>query len=317
MSFSTKNSWQMRAIPTHKLVKRLVLVALCCVCVVGECHDSFAELPAAGAVQQVSGGDLQEGYENSLRESVRRDQGTNRHFFDDDDATVSLHKNGNGKLTWGDGSGNSSGQGSAGQSPARKKSAFAPYTPPSASVAGARELRLKIRELVAQLFEAHKKLMGGGVALPTSFVDQDDFNSSSSFGRYIAEQLFYELNQLGVPVREYRAMTHVVPRPESGEFALSRNVGDLHKIPSPSLILTGTYYYDRDNVFLNARLFRFSDGMVLRTANLVFRQTPVTVSMLKHKLRFKLNPTAIEVKSFKTLKREQDLQSILDEDALH
>ena len=68
------------------------------------------------------------------------------------------------------------------------------------------ELRLKVRELASQLFEAGKDQLAGGVTMPASFVNQDNLDSSSSFGRYIAEQLFYELNQLGVPVREYRTM---------------------------------------------------------------------------------------------------------------
>jgi len=140
-----------------------------------------------------------------------------------------------------------------------------PIAMPSAEMEGAREMRLKVRELAAQLFEAGKGELAGGVTMPASFVNQDNLDSSSSFGRYIAEQLFYELNQLGVPVREYRTMGRIMTRPQDGEFALTRRMEEAAPVPTAGLVLTGTYYFDKHAVFVNARLYRPLDGMVLRT----------------------------------------------------
>ncbi len=190
-------------------------------------------------------------------------------------------------------------------------------TPPSPEIAGAREVRLLVRELAAQLFEHGAEGLGGGVAMPASFVNQDNFERSSAFGRYLAEQLFYELNQLGVPVREYRSMPRIMTRPEEGEFVLTRNMEQASPIVMDGLALTGTYYYDKHSVFVNARLFRPVDGLVLRTANLVFAQTPVTRAMLAKGTGMRLATAETELKSLADMKDEASLQFMLEQNDLH
>lgn len=192
-----------------------------------------------------------------------------------------------------------------------------PIPMPSPQMEGARELRLKVREMAAQLFEAGKNELAGGVTMPASFVNQDNFDSSSSFGRYIAEQLFYELNQLGVPVREYRGMSRIMTRPQDGEFALSRRMEEQAPVATGGLVLTGTYYFDKHTVFVNARLYRPIDGMVLRTANLVFAQTPVSRVMLRRGTAMRLRAAEIEVKSLAKLKDETSLEFMLEQEDLH
>ena len=192
-----------------------------------------------------------------------------------------------------------------------------PIAMPSPEMAGARELRLKVREMASQLFEAGKNDLAGGVTMPASFVNQDNFDSSSSFGRYIAEQLFYELNQLGVPVREYRTMARIMTRPQDGEFALSRRMEEAAGVPTAGLVLTGTYYFDKHTVFVNARLYRPLDGMVLRTANLVFGQTPVTRTMLTRGTGIRLRQAEMEMKSLAKLKDEKSLEFMLEQEDLH
>lgn len=188
---------------------------------------------------------------------------------------------------------------------------------PSEEHAAAREIRLQLREMAAQLFERGTEGLGGGVTMPASFVNQDNFESSSAFGRYIAEQMFYELNQLGVPVREYRSMARIMTRPEEGEFILTRSMEQASPIAVDGLALSGTYYFDKHNVFVNARLFRPLDGMVLRTANLVFPQTPVTRTMLAKGTGIRLQTTETEVKSLSSMKDEASLQFMLEQSDLH
>lgn len=193
-----------------------------------------------------------------------------------------------------------------------------PVQSPSKEVLGARELRLQIRELAAQLFsERQKGELAGSVAMPASFVNQDNFQSSSSFGRYIAEQMFYEINQLGIQVREYRTMPRILTRPEDGEFSLTRNMEEASPIPPEGLVLTGTYYYDKHNVFVNARLVRPRDGMVLRTANLVFPQTPVTMTMLRRGTGIRLQTAETELKDLTRMKDEVSLEFMLEQADIH
>lgn len=46
-------------------------------------------------------------------------------------------------------------------------------------------------------------------------------------------------------------------------------------------LVVGTYYVDKDATFVNARLVRASDGLVLRTGQLVLVNTPIIARMGK------------------------------------
>lgn len=145
----------------------------------------------------------------------------------------------------------------------------------------ARELKLKIRELCDQLISnINQAGLYGAVALPTSFVNQDDFEQTSSFGRYVAEQMFYEFNQRGFPIREYRIGNEIVMRESEGDFFLSRPDGAFPIPKDSSVVIVGTYYQDKFSLFVNARLLRPADGMVLRTAQMVMPMTGVAERML-------------------------------------
>lgn len=145
----------------------------------------------------------------------------------------------------------------------------------------ARELQLKARELAEQLVADMRDCsLQGAVALPTSFVDLNDFSRTSSLGRLFAEQLFHELNQRGYPVREYRMPGSITVKPR-GEFALSRDVGKIAARSSSSVIIVGTYHADQEAVFINARLVRPRDGRVLRTASMVLEPNELTRRMAR------------------------------------
>jgi hypothetical protein len=180
--------------------------------------------------------------------------------------------------------------------------------PPDPKYVDARELKLKMRELANQLFAAGSNDLGGSVALPVSFVNQDNFEETSSFGRYIAEAMFYECNQRGLPVQEYRTGDEVNTQRAGGDFLLSRRAQRIYP-DGGSLILLGTYLPDRDNVFVHARLIRAGDGRVLRTGTLVFPQNPLTKRLLA-KRNITLEATYVGVKDFTTMTRDTDITSI-------
>ncbi len=154
------------------------------------------------------------------------------------------------------------------------------YPNPDPGYAEAQEIRLKAKELAAQLLEVNGSPgIGGLVALPTSFVNLNNFNESNPLGRYMAEAMFYEFNQRGVPVREYRLNGKISMHETEGEFALTRNIPALSVRNGYAAVLVGTYLKDRDGVFINSRLVRPSDGLVLRTAQLVLDNNSVLARM--------------------------------------
>lgn len=155
--------------------------------------------------------------------------------------------------------------------------------PRSRGYVDAREFKLKIRELAEQLIaDIRDCSLQSTVALPTSFVNLDNFNETSTLGRLVSEQLFYEFNQRGFSVREYRMQNSIRVRPGEGEFALSRELGNLAVRSPGSVVIVGTYSGDRQAMFINARLVRPSDGRVLRTANLVLEGNPLTSRLMRN-----------------------------------
>ena len=144
----------------------------------------------------------------------------------------------------------------------------------------AQELKLKVRELADQLIASlPNDALTGFVALPTSFVDQNDFNSSSPLGRYLAEGLIYEFNQRGFPVREYRTDGGITMREGLGDTALARKGKVATAKGKGNALLIGTYHQDPDAIFVNARLVRASDGLVLRTGQVMLTPNAVTLRM--------------------------------------
>jgi TolB-like protein len=144
----------------------------------------------------------------------------------------------------------------------------------------AQEVELKVRELADQLIASlPNDALVGFVALPTSFVDQNNFNASSPLGRYLAEGLIYEFSQRGFPVREYRTDGSITMSEGMGETALARKGKIATAKGKGNALLIGTYHQDPDVIFVNARLVRSSDGIVLRTGQVLLTPNAVTLRM--------------------------------------
>lgn len=141
------------------------------------------------------------------------------------------------------------------------------------------ELKLKCRELADQMLATvPNEALQGVVALPTSFVEQNNRSASSPLGRLISEALIYEFNQRGFPVQEYRL---------SGKVSITGGRNDLAFLNNATIpvgqkwaaLIVGTYYVDKDATFVNARLVRATDGLVLRTGQLVLVNTGIVQRM--------------------------------------
>ena len=179
--------------------------------------------------------------------------------------------------------------------------------PPNPNNEAAIEIRLKVKELADQLLGGG--LVFGVVVMPSSFVHQDRYDVSSSFGRYAAEQLIHEFTRRGVRVREYHLQKGIDMRPAQGDFAMSRRGPNASVANRHVAVLTGTYYWDKENVFVNARLVRGGDGEVLATGSLVFAQTLVSKKMLAT-TGMMLGETYVGVRDFDLMTRGPGLTDI-------
>ncbi|MBI4806615.1 MAG: hypothetical protein HY795_15420 [Desulfovibrio sp.] len=147
---------------------------------------------------------------------------------------------------------------------------YAPGSPlaqPKPARADAEEIRLYARELASQITRgiSGDAPLYGVSSIPSAFVNQDT-RETTSFGRLMGEQMIYELNSRGFPVKEARG---AAPAKAKGK-----------KAPAEALaVLAGSYYVDKDNLFVNARLVEPS-GRVLRTGSVLIPMTPTLRRML-------------------------------------
>ena len=142
------------------------------------------------------------------------------------------------------------------------------------------ELKLKSRELAEQMLATMPNdAIQGFVAMPTSFVNQSNTSQSSPMGRLMAESLFYEFNQRGFPTREYRLNGAINVQGGRDDLALAANQVVSTTGQKWAALVVGTFYVDKDATFINARLVRASDGLVMRTGQLVLVNTPIVRRM--------------------------------------
>lgn len=171
-----------------------------------------------------------------------------------------------------------------------------PMGMPPARAAEARELKLIIRELADQLFASPLAEDYNCVAaLPVSFVNQDNLEETSAFGRYIAEQMFYEFNQRGLRTKEYRNKGKITLRGNEGDFYLTRKINPV-TVDGANLVLVGTYYSDHDTIFVSARLIRGKSGTVVRSGLVTFPQTDLSRRMVAKKQIMKLEAGSVGIK---------------------
>lgn len=121
-------------------------------------------------------------------------------------------------------------------------------------------------ELLASLEEPDLErgpLRGGLIIL--SFVDQQKLDRTTSFGRYLAEQLMTELQQQRVPVVELRKSNEVRLH-ERGEYGLSRDPAEISDRAAAVAMLTGTYTLTGRQVIVNARIIDHASSRLLASA---------------------------------------------------
>lgn len=169
----------------------------------------------------------------------------------------------------------------AGCNPARNEPSIVPHSEAqNAGYTDAVELKLKFRELADQLLTTMPNdALKGYVAMPTAFVNENDTTQTCPLGRLIAESLYYEFNQRGFPMREYGLSDNIAVGSGKNGLVLAptRKISTKQKWAA---LIVGTYQPAKDATFINARLVRASDGLVLRTAELVLPNTPVVLSLL-------------------------------------
>lgn len=101
--------------------------------------------------------------------------------------------------------------------------------------------------------------------LVTTFVDNNDLEQTSHFGRVLQEHITSRLVQLGYTVREMKLSNTLQIEPKSGETILSRDLTQLSDGQQAQAILVGTISRTNRIMYISARLINPTNNNIIAT----------------------------------------------------
>ena len=101
--------------------------------------------------------------------------------------------------------------------------------------------------------------------LVTTFVDNNDLEKTSHFGRVLQEHIASRLVQLGYTVREMKLSNTLKIEPRNGEIILSRELAQLNPNQEAQAILAGTISKTNKILYISARLISPINNNILAT----------------------------------------------------
>ncbi|MFC1822508.1 FlgO family outer membrane protein [Thermodesulfobacteriota bacterium] len=107
--------------------------------------------------------------------------------------------------------------------------------------------------------------------LVASFVDVNNIEQSSSFGRMMAEYICSRLGQSGHTVVEMKLRDSIFIKEKAGEFLLSRNIKDIYAAYSAQAVVVGTYARTKKEVLVSAKLVQADNSKILASCDLKMR----------------------------------------------
>jgi len=104
---------------------------------------------------------------------------------------------------------------------------------------------------------AFPPLVQGNPEMPvlvTTFVDNNDLDRTSKFGRLLQEHISSRLVQLGYTVKEIKMTGQLQIAPKSGESILSRDLARISPSVKSQAVLVGTISMAQRTMYVSARL---------------------------------------------------------------
>lgn len=149
----------------------------------------------------------------------------------------------------------------------------------------AKDFQEQIRGMANELFrnledpDPEMGELGDGVLVCT-FVDLKKLYRTSSFGRYLAEQMMTEMQNRRYTVLELRKSKAVLVQERKGEYGLSRQPEEIRDEVAAGAMLTGTYTPVQDHVIVNARIIDNRTAALLSSATMVFPRNTLINQLL-------------------------------------
>lgn len=141
------------------------------------------------------------------------------------------------------------------------------YMPDSSKSLGTESLLSEISKEVAgkvfyELKEEGERNFTAKVAVVAA-VPLADLKRETEFGRIMAEYLLTDLADRGLKVTELRLGREINILPQTGEFIMSRNIGELaNNAPELDYVVVTTFSNTRKTLIVQGRLVSLKDGLV-------------------------------------------------------
>lgn len=161
----------------------------------------------------------------------------------------------------------------------------ADYTKPYADIESVyQNLNGAIVAMADQLFVSNTFKERKPSLILTSFVDLNQLQKTTIFGRLLSESMFNELHIRNFHVTDFRGQNAVSVN-EDGEFHITRDVDKLKDhISATEYIVVGTYVkFENHSVLINARILDSENGSIISTARVIYRPEDCTVFDLCYK----------------------------------
>ncbi|MDH5298948.1 MAG: FlgO family outer membrane protein, partial [Desulfobulbaceae bacterium] len=151
----------------------------------------------------------------------------------------------------------------------------------SSAVQPALAMQARVSDLVGQLLaNAEEEVADNCVVTVSSFVNANQLYATSALGRFLSEQMITELQKAGVEVVEVRKTPSIMISDPDGVYGLSSDMDQLSFVHNAQTMVVGTYSVAGGQIFINARLLRNRDNVVLSSASLAFAMDDITHAML-------------------------------------
>lgn len=149
----------------------------------------------------------------------------------------------------------------------------------------AKALQQQVRKMANELFsnledpDPVNGVLADGLFVCT-FVDLKKLYRTSSFGRYIAEQLMSEFQRSEYTVIEMRKSLSVMVQEKRGEYGMSRDPSEISSSVSAGAMLTGTYMPTEEGIIVNAKIIDNRKATLLSSATILFPQNKLSGNLV-------------------------------------
>ncbi len=135
----------------------------------------------------------------------------------------------------------------------------------------------------------------------TSFSDIDNLDTSSRFGRLLAEAVSSELFRQGAVIRDIRSARAIFVQPRTGELILSRDAKSLARDMDARAVIAGTYGKGASSVAVNVRMIDLRTRAVVSVAMTELARTASIEALLRKPKTEKTAlapPTTYDIQTF-------------------